>query len=366
VNASARVLWIAIVVALLCVSLWGQPSDSGIPAEMTAYDTVKLADDVYAFIAPESNGTMVTGNSVVIIGDDGVLVVDSGHFPTLTARMIEQIKHWTDKPVRYLVNTHWHPDHNAGNGLYRGAFPGLQIVSTPTTRLEMETLLPKKEVSEETIGKIEDVLRKGALPSGSPLAPEQRKFYEKAEIELEAFRPELKKADHVLPGLTFKDELDIYLGKREVKVMFLGRGNTGGDAVIYVPDSKVLMTGDLLVYPIPYPFGSFIGEWIETLKKLQAIQAAIIVPGHGPVMHDAKYLDLTVQLLESTKHQVDADVVRSLSLEDTKKSIDLTELRTAFVGDDKERQYFFDHGYTSVAVTRAYREAKEGPLHDED
>jgi cyclase len=365
-KASARVLGIATALVLQCATFCAQTSDPEIPAEMKTYDTVKLADDVYAFIAPESNGTMVTGNSVVIIGDSGVLVVDSGHFPTLTARMIEQIKQWTDKPVRFLVNTHWHPDHNAGNGLYRRAFPGLQIVSTPTTRLEMETVLPKKEVSEETIGKLEDILRKGVLPNGSPLGLDQRKFYEKAELELEAFRPELKQADHELPTLTFTDELDVYLGKREVKVMFLGRGNTGGDAIVYVVDRKVVMTGDLLVYPIPYPFGSYIGEWIETLKKLQAMQAAVIVPGHGPVMHDAKYLDLTLQLLESTKHQVDASVKRGLSLEDTQKGVDLSELRPAFVGDDKDRRYFFDHGYTSVAVARAYREAKEGPLHNED
>jgi cyclase len=365
-KASARVLATVIALVLQCATFCIHASAPAIPDEMKTYDTVKLGEGAYAFIAPESNGTMVTGNSVVIIGDDGVLVVDSGHFPSLTARMIEQIKQWTDKPVRFLVNTHWHPDHNAGNGLYRRAFPGLQIVSTPTTRSEMETLLPKKEVSEETIGKLEDILKKGVLPNGSPLGPDQRKYYEKAELELEAFRPELKTSDHELPSLTFKDELDVYLGKREVKIMSLGRGNTGGDAIIYVPDSNLLMTGDLLVYPIPYPFGSYIGEWIQTLKKLQAMQAAVIVPGHGPVMHDTKYLDLTIQLLESTKNQVDAAVKRGLSLEDTRKGIALTDLRVAFVGEDKERQYFFDHGYTSVAVTRAYREAKEGPLHDED
>jgi hypothetical protein len=91
------------------------------------------------------------------------------------------------------VNTHWHPDHNAGNGLYRREFPGLQIVSTPITRLEMETVLPKKEVSEETIVKLEDILRKGVFPDGASLGSDQRKFYEKAKLELEAFRPELKK-----------------------------------------------------------------------------------------------------------------------------------------------------------------------------
>ncbi len=78
------------------------------------------------------------------------------------------------------------------------------------------------------------------------------------------------------------------------------------------------------------------------------------------------YLDLTVRLLESTKSQVDAAVKQGLSLEETKKKINLSELRASFVLNDKGRAYVFDEGYIPVAVTRAYREAKEGPLHDEN
>jgi cyclase len=361
-----RLLDFAMTFVLSCTLAWSQVAVSDIPVAMTGYETVKLADGIYAFISPESNGAIVTGNSIAIVGDDGVLVVDSGHFPSLTARMIEQIKQYTNNPVRFLVNTHWHPDHNSGNGLYRQTFPGIQIISTPTTRAEIETVLPKKEVDEAKIAQVEDILKKGVFSDGTPVGPADRKYFAKVGVELEAFRPELKKADHSLPTLTFKDELTIYLGKREVRVMFLGRGNTGGDAVIYVPDSKVLMTGDLLVYPVPYPFGSYIGEWIGVLKQLQAMRATEIVPGHGPVMHDQKYLDLTVRLLESTKSQVDAAVKQGLSLEETKKNVDLSELRRSFVGDDKDREYVFDGGYVPVAVTRAYREAKEGVLHDEN
>jgi len=325
--------------AMSCTLTWAQASGSDLPVAMKGYETVKVAEGIYAFISPESNGAIVTGNSVAIIGDDGVLVVDSGHFPSLTARTIDQIKQLTDQPVRFLVNTHWHPDHNSGNGLYRQTFPGLQIISTPTTRAEIEAVLPKKEVNEAKITQIEDIVKKGVFSDGTLVGPADRKYFEKIAPELEAFRPELKKADHALPTLTFKDELNIYLGKRDVQVMFLGRGNTGGDAVIYIPDKEVLITGDLLVYPVPYPFGSYIGEWIDVLKKLHSMQASVIVPGHGPVMHDMQYLDLTVRLLESTKNQVDTAVKQGLSLEETKKKINLTDLRRSFVGDDKDRAY---------------------------
>jgi len=336
------------------------------PAVMSSYETVKLGDGIYAFISPESNGAIVTGNSLLIIGDNGALVVDSGHFPSLTARMIHQIKQLTDQPVRFLVNTHWHPDHNAGNGLYKQEFPGIQIVSTPATRAEIETVLPKKEVSESTIAEFEDTLKKGTLPNGNPLVGDALKYYQRVGAELIAFRPELKAADHALPTTTFEAAMSVYLGRREVQILFLGRGNTAGDAVIYVPASKVVATGDLVVYPVPYPFGSYIREWIATLKKLDKLDANIIVPGHGPVMRDKNYLELNINLLEATWEQTAAAVKQGLSLEDTIKKIELKDLREQFVKGDSERGFFFDGGYLPTAVGRAYREAKEGPLHDEN
>jgi glyoxylase-like metal-dependent hydrolase (beta-lactamase superfamily II) len=333
---------------------------------MTTYETVKLAEGTYAFVSPESNGAMVTGNSLVVIGDDGVLVVDSGHFPSLTQRMITQIRQWTDQPVRFLVNTHWHPDHNAGNGLYQKAFPGVQIVSTPATRIGIDTEIPKKEVNEEIIAQISHLAQSGTTSTGKPLSAVERKYYEKIAPELEAFRPEMKLAEHALPTTTFDTGMTVYLGKREVRILFLGRGNTAGDAVVYVPDTKTLATGDLLVYPVPYPFGSFMGEWIGTLRKLQAMDAAVIVPGHGPVMRDKEFLNATVKLLESVQTQTDAACKQGLSLEETQKKVEVKELRHFFVQENAERGYFFDAGFLNTAVARAYREAKEGPLHDEN
>jgi len=158
----------------------------------------------------------------------------------------------------------------------------------------------------------------------------------------------------------------VYLGRREVQLMFLGRANTPGDAVIYVPDSKVLITGDLVVYPVPYPYGSFFGEWIDAMKKLEAIDAAVIVPGHGPVMYDKTYIALVVELLEATRTQAAEAFKRGLKAEEAVKAVDLSAFRPRFVGDHPEREFVFDQGYKPAGVVRAYREAKDGPLHDED
>jgi cyclase len=344
----------------------GQTATNALPAGMTTYETVKVAEGIYGFIPPEDDTAFVSGNSVAIIGDDGVLVVDSGHTPSTTAHIISDLKRLTDKPVRFLVNTHWHPDHNAGNGLYKETFPGLEIVSTPATRDAIRDLLPKKEVNEEMADMVRKMLKDDTTQKGKPLPPEVRRYYETSLAQLEAFFPELKKSDHALPTVTFDSRMSVYLGQREVQVMFLGRANTAGDAIIYVPDSKVLITGDLVVYPVPYPYGSFFGEWIDTMKKLRAIEAAVIVPGHGPVMHDKVYIDRVIELLEATKAQATDAFKRGLKADEAIKAVDLSAFRKQFVEDNSERAFVFDQGYKPAGVVRAYREARDGPLHDED
>ncbi len=97
---------IAGIIAVSGPLVFGQPATNALPAGMTTYETVKLEDGIYGFIPPEDNTAFVSGNSVAIIGDDGVLVVDSGHTPSATVRIISEIKRMTDKPVRFLVNTH--------------------------------------------------------------------------------------------------------------------------------------------------------------------------------------------------------------------------------------------------------------------
>ncbi|HEY8087204.1 MAG TPA: MBL fold metallo-hydrolase, partial [Polyangiaceae bacterium] len=99
-----------------------------------ASEPVKLADGVYGFIAPEPRADLVTGNSVLVIGDDGALVVDTGHFPSLARAQIAAIRRLTDQPVRYVVTTHWHPDHLFGNEAYRQAFPGVVFLGHAETR----------------------------------------------------------------------------------------------------------------------------------------------------------------------------------------------------------------------------------------
>jgi cyclase len=149
------------------------------------------------------------------------------------------------------------------------------------------------------------------------------------------------------PTLSFADTLDIDIGNRQVQVKHLGRGNTPGDAIVYLPKEKILVAGDLVVYPIPYTYDGYPAEWIQTLQNLARLDAQTIVPGHGPILHDKTYLYLVGDLLQSAVDQVRARI-RQLgfpgahSVDEVKGSVDLTPFRAKFAGDDKDLQAEFD------------------------
>jgi cyclase len=332
-------------------------------AKLPGHETVKVADGIYAFISAESNNAIVSGNSVAIVGDDGVLVVDSGNFPSETRKIIAEIRQFTALPVRYLVHTHWHRDHTDGDSEYRAAFPNVAIISTPYTR-KMITDRAMKNLDEEIkmgpdyANYLRKLAQDGKDASGKALTAEEKTYNSDFADSIDAAVVEFKQVKLLLPDETFDQSLDIHLGKREVQLKFLGRGNTGGDAVIYVPDAKVVVAGDLLVYPTPYVFDSYFSDWIQTLGKLKAIGATTIVPGHGPVQHNNDYIDLVSSFLQSFNSQVQQAVRQNLSLDDTRKKVDVASFEKQFAGDNPNRQRNFEAYFLGMAVERAYKEAK--------
>jgi glyoxylase-like metal-dependent hydrolase (beta-lactamase superfamily II) len=335
-------------------------------AKLPGHETVKVADGVYAFISAESNNAIVSGNSVAVIGDDGVLVVDSGNFPSETRKIIAEIRQLTPLPVRYLVHTHWHRDHTDGDSEYRAAFPNVVIISTPYTRKmvtdrAMKNLDEEIKMGPEYASYLRKLAQDGKDGSGKVLSAEEKTYDSDFAESIDAAVAEFKQVKLLLSDETFDQNLDVHLGKREVQLKFLGRGNTGGDAVIYVPDAKVVMAGDLLVYPTPYAFDSYFSDWIQTLGKLKAIGAATIVPGHGPVQHNNDYIDLVSSLLQSFNSQVQQAVRQNLSLDETRKKVDVASFEKQFAGDNPNRRRNFEAYFLGMAVERAYKEAKGTP-----
>jgi glyoxylase-like metal-dependent hydrolase (beta-lactamase superfamily II) len=326
----------------------------------------RLAEGVYAFIAPDSKTPYFNGNTLVVVGDDGVLVVDSGDALSATRKTIAEIRRITPLPVRFLVNTHWHWDHTLGNGEYRAAFPGVTIVSTAATRALMDTkgranLAGSIAAIPPYLDALRQALGSGTRRDGSPLAPGDRESLQAQLDDLGRGLQFYKDAQVALPDVAFDRELTIRLGSRVVELMAFGPGNTAGDAVVYVPDAKVVASGDLVVAPTPFAYDSFIFDWPAAMRRLVALDAAIVVPGHGPVMRDWTYARLVSELLESIGAQVRSAVTRGLSLEDTSKAVDVRALRTRMAGADPILARNFDQFFLAPAMDAAYKEAQGQP-----
>jgi cyclase len=326
------------------------------------YTRERVADGVYAFIANDAYGALVSGNSTLIIGDSAALIVDTGHYPELTRRMIDEVRSLTSKPVRYVVNTHWHPDHWLGNAEYVRAFPGVSIVSTQFTREEIERRGPSTLAQYRDTARVLAQLRKLTMQpeakDTNQAAADDRAYYSATIPDWLAAAPGWQTATVTAPTLTFDRVLHIHLGDRDVDVRFLGRGNTSGDAVVFDAKTRTLATGDLVVAPIPYAFNSFFAEWIAVLKELHAMNPARVVPGHGSVQHDLSYVVRVSELLAFVRSAADDAVRKGKSLAEFRAAIDLSAFERRFAGSDPRLQTLFRLDWNVAAVKRAYDEAK--------
>ena len=333
------------------------------PADFKSWHMESVAPGIYAFIAPDGITPIVSGNSTVIIGEDGVLIVDTGQFPSVAKQEIAAIKKLTPLPVRYIVNTHWHPDHWLGNGAFKAAWPNAVIITTPNTAEKMAGKA-QQFLSPKYVEGVQQYL-KSYFADTVKHPPAEAAYYKYGEMQFSTFGAELASAVMTPPDILLGDALTVRLGKREVQVMFLGRANTAGDAVVYVPDAKVVMTGDLLVNPYPYGYGSFISEWQETLARVAALNAAVIIPGHGAVEHDTVYLGKVSRLLRDLQVKTADAVKQGKTLKETQEQMDYAPAIQEFCGSSAWCAYVFKGNFFVPAVPRAYKEAKEGKLKDE-
>jgi len=334
-----------------------------------AYTLTEVGPGVYAFISPETTGPIPSGNVLAVVGGDSVLVVDSGRFPTLARRMVADVRVRTDRPVRWIVHTHWHLDHIVGDGELRRAFPQATVVATDFTRRKMvEKQVPYVRDIEKTdrgyIEYLDGVVAKGKRDDGSEIPPDTIRYLKGQAADIRLELTEVPGAEIVPPDLTFEKDLTIHLGGRDARVLFLGEGNTAGDTVVWIPDARVVATGDLLVAPVPYGYGAHPGEWIGTLSRLMALDAAAIVPGHGPVMRDWSYAKRIQELLTSVRSQV-ADAVRAgATPEQAFEKCDVDRFEKEFSGGDGQKLRAFRDYFVRDAISRSYQEAK-GEMQEE-
>jgi glyoxylase-like metal-dependent hydrolase (beta-lactamase superfamily II) len=326
-----------------------------------SYRRVDVAPGIHAFIE-DFGRAIVSSNIVAIVGEESVAVIDTGHHPRLTRAIAADIRAITPKPVRYIVNTHWHNDHVSGNATLIDAFPGATIVAHSFTAAVMDkdvrafqgpNCVPFLQKQSQPL---RESLAKGMGSDGKPLTDARRKRLEAFVADADAGIEDCAEFRYRGPEVTFEDRMTLKLGGRDVELMHWGRGNTAGDIVAWVPDARVLAAGDLVVHPFPFATQSYISEWAVVLKKLEATPFVAMVPGHGPVMRDRRYVAEVREVMESVMTQARATYRPGMTAAELKKAIDVKALREKMAAGDAMIAANFDHMIGDLAVTRAWEE----------
>ncbi len=332
------------------------------------FEIQKLAEGVYGVIRKDLPGLMVDANNVFIINDEDVIVIDSNGAPAITKEVLAALRKLTNKPVKYVINTHYHDDHIRGNQVYREAFPGVEFIGHEFSR----QYLPGQGATNRQgfltgapgfANQMRDFLRNNKSPAGGELSAEERLSMESDLRLIDLVLSEGAQAKTVLPTITVKERLTLHRGERVIEVLHLGSGHTAADLVVHLPNEGIVITGDLVVAPIPLVGNpqSHIGAWASTLEKLCELHPKIIVPGHGAVMRDDLYVKQLAKLFTTIKEQTAAAAARGETLEQARKSINLDDLRKLFTGASPVRKIAFNMYVTGPAIAAAFREATAKP-----
>jgi glyoxylase-like metal-dependent hydrolase (beta-lactamase superfamily II) len=260
-------------------------------------------------------------NSGVIVGDDGVMVVDAQATPAMADELIARVAKVTDKPIKYVLLTHYH----AVRVLGASAFKGAEILASDTTRgLIVER---GKQDMDSEIGRFPRLFRAVETIPGL-----------------------------TWPGITFPDQISVWLGRREVRIMHIGRGHTAGDVIAVVPDAGVVFSGDLVEYRSAcYCGDAHFTDWPATLDTLAELQAKALVPGRGAALTTpamaAEGIALTGDFLSTLYGSVQESVSKGRSL---KEAFDAARQ----VMDPKFANFAIYEHCLPFNVSRAYDEAR--------
>ena len=242
-----------------------------------AFTFNKIADGVYHAVGTGS--LVVMSNAAIIEGDADVLVVDSHVSPGGAWALREELKTITPKPIRWVVNSHFHFDHSHGNQIYG---PDVQIIGHDFTYTQMAAGKSQDSPAREFfVGGIPNAIKNLESRLATAKTPEERA---NIENQLAIQRNHLQGTNAVRPTpptMTLSRTMTLHRGSREIRLLFLGRGHTAGDVVVYLPKERIVATGDLLIEGPSYMGDAYFTEWIDTIEALKQLDFDTVLPGHG-------------------------------------------------------------------------------------
>lgn len=327
-------------------------------ADPFAQQWQELASGVWAGIRPDSTRTPVLGNTTLVVSSEGVVVFDGGGAPLASERVVQKVRELGTAPVTHIVVSHWHGDHDFGIFRILEAFPDAQVIAHPYTRAKLGKNTLDDSFMNEYVLKVRERLAAKTYSTGQPMSEADVGRYQDLLDHAELIDQQQKASVLTYPNLTFTDSLTIWSGEREIQLLHLGNANTAGDVILYLPREKLIATGDMVVAPTPYGFGSYPRAWAESLRKLKQLEHVALIPGHGEVQHNEDYLDLLIETMDSVAAQMAVLVAEGLDAETAATKLDFSAVQPRFTGGDAFLDRLFDIWFKSPIANAAWKEAR--------
>lgn len=321
----------------------------------------QLSKKVVAALVVPRPPMYVFANALIVMDSAGVIVVDTHASPSAAQSLIAQIRETTDRPVQFVINTHWHGDHIYGNQAYREAFPEVQFVGHRATRegvLSSAAEYLEDELAElpASIDERRKWLETGRGPRGEPLSAADSAAVERSLRLRMGQLEELQSLELIPPELTFTDTLSLARPWGVVRVIHFGEAHTDGDAVVYLPEQRILAVGDLVEEGLPYLDDANLPGWAAVLDSLSRLEFEIVLPSHGGILRDHTLLDVQREFFRELVSRVEASVAEEGSLERAQEDITMDRFRSTLAGHEVGEERYRSYVRNAVAIT--YRQIR--------
>jgi glyoxylase-like metal-dependent hydrolase (beta-lactamase superfamily II) len=319
----------------------------------------ELAEGVWAGVREDGPRFPVMGNTVFVIGAAGVVVYDGGGMPKMSELVIDKIRSLTDKVVTHVVISHWHGDHFFGAYRFAEEFPGVHFVAHTFTRdvinsSRINYVDRERGFLRNQFEEFQKIVDTGVDSEGTEHNQAERDVYRRIIDDAEEIEDEFLRAKVTPPDIIMTDSYDIDLGDRVVQLRHLGHANTAGDIVMWLPEDNIVATGDIVVLPSPYAFNVPPRAWADTLRAIRDLGYETLVPGHGAIQHDTRYVDLLIEAAESIADQRDRLLAEGMSHDDVEAALDFSAFEERFThGDDYVRLHYeswFEQPFRAAAM----------------
>ena len=285
----------------------------------------KVADGVYAAVAKPA--IMTNCNAVIFVLSRDVLVVDAHSKPSAAAALLAQIKkEVTDKPVRYLVNSHFHWDHTQGDAAYKAANREVQIIASDATKQLMSQI--GRDRLKESLNSVPGMIDTLKARAAKPRNAQDRDWANEQIRQLQAYQEEMKSYPLELPTVTFAKTHVIQDSAGDLHIEFHGRAHTAGDIQVFSPSKKAVAAGDTIIGFLPNLNDGYPRPWPKTIDSVADLKFDHLIGGHGPVQHGRARMEQFRNYIEDLTARVEKAKKAGVPLAELQKQITVGSLAT--------------------------------------